>query len=84
MSYGLLSTVKKNSLMDKKALYNNMQSVVESGLIKIELYSQSGELVTTIESPSDFTEELEVLFTSSDLTIKTVGNPVNLQTEALP
>ena len=87
MSYELLSSVKRNALKDKKELLADMKAIVQGGFIKIELYSTSGELVGTVETLEDFTNDLELKFTSENLSIKTITNLQNvaaLQTLTLP
>jgi len=81
MSYGLLSTVKRNTLKDRKEIYDDMKAIVVNGLIKIELYDKEGTLLETVESTDDFDEELEFLFATEEVTIKTI---TNLQTLKLP
>lgn len=81
ISYGLLSSVQRNVIKDKKELYEDMKAVVQNGLIKIEVYSASGELVGTIEKPEDFTRDLEIRFSAQDLSIKTI---TTLQTLSIP
>ena len=48
MSYGLMSSVKRNALKDRKELYEDMKALVQNGMISIELYSDQGELVETL------------------------------------
>lgn len=81
ISYGLMSTVKRNAVKDKKEIYEDMKAVVQNGLIMIELYSNEGELVETLKKPEDFTDEIELVFTTEDMTIKTVSR---VQLIALP
>lgn len=81
MSYGLMSTVKRNAVKDRKEIYDDMQAIVQNGFIMIELYSNEGELIETLEKPEDFTKEVELAFTTEDLTIKTVSR---VQILALP
>lgn len=76
-----MSTVKRNAVKDKKEIYDDMKAVVQNGLIMIELYSDKGELIETLKNPEDFTDELELVFTTEDMTIKTVSR---VQLIALP
>lgn len=73
ISYGLMSSVKRNALKNRKELLEDMKAVVQNGVIKIELYSDEGELIETLEKPEDFTADVELAFTKEDLTIKTVS-----------
>jgi hypothetical protein len=76
-----MSTVKKNALEDKKEIFTQMKEVVQEGVIKVELYNK-GELITTLTKPEDFTEDIQMLFSERDMTIKTVAS--TLQTLVLP
>jgi len=79
ISYGLLSPVKRNALKDKKELHADMKAIVKEGLIKIELYTPSGEYVGTIEKPEDLTEDLALRFSVENLSIKTVTSVSGLR-----
>ena len=76
-----MSTVKRNALEDKKEIFTQMKEVVQEGVIKVELYNK-GELITTLTKPEDFTEDIQMLFSERDMTIKTVAS--TLQTLVLP
>lgn len=73
ISYGLMSSVKRNALKDRQELFEDMKAVVQNGVIKIEVYTDEGELIETLEKPEDFTSDMELVFTKEDLKIKTVS-----------
>ena len=59
-------------IKDKNDLYADMKALVKDGLIKIELYTQGGELVGVIEKPEDLTNELAMRFNIENLSVRTI------------
>lgn len=72
MSYSLLSTVERNAIKDRNEIFEDMKAVVTNGFVKVELYSDEGKLVDTLEAPEDFTEEIKLAFTTKQLNMRTV------------
>mgnify|MGYP006863211846 FL=1 len=79
MSYQLLSSEKRRELQENNERYGNMQMLLRDGLIKIELYTPSGEYLGTIEDPKDLTENLTARFDAENLSVKMVNTNIQLR-----
>ncbi|MFT6826934.1 MAG: hypothetical protein ACI9Z3_000523 [Roseivirga sp.] len=66
--------INNNLNKDGCELLEDMAAIIESGLIKFEIYDLKGRLIKIISKPEDFSAAFKSCFNPSGMNIKSVKN----------
>ena len=68
------SKINNNLNKDGGELLEDMSAIIESGLIKFEIYDLEGRLIKIISKPEDLSASFKSCFNPSGMNIKSVKN----------